>query len=89
MSVVFGGASRTSLDRVTWREAAPLILRRIRESDYCGTEREMMKYPLGTANGDAGEFFAAYKIPKELGCAFANLVVARRFLGGVRTQVAS
>lgn len=26
-----------------------------------------MKYPLGTANGDAGEFFAAYKIAKELG----------------------
>lgn len=27
----------------------------------------MMKYPLTTANGDAGEFFAAYKIAKELG----------------------
>lgn len=26
-----------------------------------------MKYPLSTANGDAGEFFAAYKIAKELG----------------------
>lgn len=26
-----------------------------------------MKYPLGTSNGDAGEFFAAYKIAKELG----------------------
>lgn len=26
-----------------------------------------MKYSLGTANGDAGEFFAAYKIAKELG----------------------
>lgn len=26
-----------------------------------------MKYPLGTANGDAGEFFAAYKVAKELG----------------------
>jgi hypothetical protein len=26
-----------------------------------------MKYPPGTANGDAGEFFAAYKIAKELG----------------------
>lgn len=25
-----------------------------------------MKYPLGTANGDAGEFFAAYKVAKEL-----------------------
>lgn len=26
-----------------------------------------MKYPIGTANGDAGEFFAAYKIAKVLG----------------------
>jgi hypothetical protein len=26
-----------------------------------------MKYPLGTANGDAGEFFTAYKVAKELG----------------------
>ncbi|WP_426075052.1 DUF4365 domain-containing protein [Janthinobacterium sp. DSP2-3-3] len=26
-----------------------------------------MKYPVRTANGDAGEFFAAYKVTKELG----------------------
>jgi hypothetical protein len=26
-----------------------------------------MKYTLGTANGDAGEFFAAYKVAKQLG----------------------